>query len=156
MTFVLAQGVLLLAFAAQHLLAHRGSQFGASLALHLAATAGYLLLVAGAARGRWRPAFAHALVLAVALRALALPLAPQLSPDVHRNVFEGRVVLEGLDPYQVAPSDPRAAHLRDRGDRGVSAGVPDTSQVRLRHREVRKTIFRARDLERRHVHLHSV
>jgi len=35
------------------------------------------------------------------------------SNDVHRYLWEGRLVLAGLSPYEVAPHDDRAAHLRD-------------------------------------------
>ena len=44
----------------------------------------------------------------------ALVLAPPvLSDDLYRYLWEGRLWLEGLNPYRVAPDDPTLAHLRD-------------------------------------------
>jgi hypothetical protein len=55
------------------------------------------------------------LVMAVALatRAALLPVTPTLSDDIHRYVWEGRVLAEGGDPYHQAPIDPRLTRLRD-------------------------------------------
>lgn len=54
-------------------------------------------------------------VLAVALLArLALFFAPaDLSDDLYRYVWDGRVVLAGHDPYLTTPNDPTLASLRD-------------------------------------------
>ena len=38
---------------------------------------------------------------------------PLLSDDLYRYLWEGRVWLEGLSPYRLAPDDPALAHLRD-------------------------------------------
>ncbi len=38
---------------------------------------------------------------------------PALSDDVHRYLWEGRVWLEGFNPYALAPADPSLAHLRN-------------------------------------------
>ena len=38
---------------------------------------------------------------------------PLLSDDLYRYVWEGRLWLEGFNPYQIAPIDPALAHLRD-------------------------------------------
>lgn len=56
------------------------------------------------------------LVMAVAFatRAALLPVTPTLSDDIHRYVWEGRVLAAGGDPYHQAPGDPRLAPLRDR------------------------------------------
>ena len=51
--------------------------------------------------------------VALAARAALLPVAPSLSMDLHRYVWEGRVVVEGGDPYRQSPRDPGLAHLRD-------------------------------------------
>jgi hypothetical protein len=38
---------------------------------------------------------------------------PLLSDDLYRYLWEGRVWLEGLSPYRLAPDDPALAYLRD-------------------------------------------
>ncbi|MGB8330262.1 MAG: hypothetical protein WCE62_09050 [Polyangiales bacterium] len=44
----------------------------------------------------------------------ALVLAPPLlSDDLYRYLWEGRIWLEGGNPYRTAPDDPALAHLRD-------------------------------------------
>lgn len=44
----------------------------------------------------------------------ALVLAPPLlSDDLYRYLWEGRLWLEGFNPYLLAPEDPALAHLRD-------------------------------------------
>lgn len=53
------------------------------------------------------------LAVAIASRALLTPLAPSLSGDLYRYVWEGRVWLAGGDPYRQAPVDPALAALRD-------------------------------------------
>jgi len=108
-----AQAVLVLACAAQLLVPHRGLHVGAAIALHLCATAAYCVLAAAVVRGRLRPGAAEAFALAVALALPALALTPQLSDDVNRYVFEGRLVHAGRNPYAVLPSDPAVAHLLD-------------------------------------------
>jgi hypothetical protein len=60
-------------------------------------------------RGRgWIPFF---LLLAVLPRLFALNLAP--SDDIPRYVWEGRILLEGYNPFAITPEDPRLAPFRD-------------------------------------------
>jgi len=83
-----------------------------------------LLLLAFAAyalalmrRARWRElpgAGVFVVVVAFALRAAVLPVAPTLSDDIHRYLWEGRVIAAGADPYSHAPDDPALTALRDR------------------------------------------
>lgn len=54
-------------------------------------------------------AFSTALIFGTAL-VFAPPL---LSDDLYRYLWEGRLWLEGVNPYRIAPSDPALAHLRD-------------------------------------------
>ena len=49
---------------------------------------------------------AGVLVVAMLLRLLALPLAPSLSDDVHRYLWDGRVAAAGANPYRLTPNDP--------------------------------------------------
>jgi hypothetical protein len=51
--------------------------------------------------------------VAAATRLLLLPVPPSLSGDVHRYVWEGRVLARGGDPYRQSPLDPALAPLRD-------------------------------------------
>uniref|UniRef100_A0A832I148 DUF2029 domain-containing protein n=1 Tax=Eiseniibacteriota bacterium TaxID=2212470 RepID=A0A832I148_UNCEI len=53
------------------------------------------------------------LAVAVAARLLLLPVPPSLSGDIHRYVWEGRVLAAGGNPYRQAPLDPALAPLRD-------------------------------------------
>jgi hypothetical protein len=50
---------------------------------------------------------------AALFRLAILPLEPDLSQDVHRYVWEGRVQNAGFDPYVLPPSAPELASLRD-------------------------------------------
>lgn len=49
---------------------------------------------------------------AVAMRLVLLPLAPELSDDVYRYLWDGRVQLEGVNPYLHAPGAPEVESLR--------------------------------------------
>ncbi len=51
---------------------------------------------------------------ALAMRALLLPIAPPLSSDLYRYVWDGRVQAAGINPYRFVPADPHLARLRDR------------------------------------------
>jgi hypothetical protein len=60
-------------------------------------------------RGRgWVPFF---VLLAVCPRLFALNLTP--SDDIPRYVWEGRILLEGYNPFAITPEDPRLAPFRD-------------------------------------------
>jgi alpha-1,6-mannosyltransferase len=50
---------------------------------------------------------------AVLARVVALPAHPDLSSDIYRYVWEGRMVLHGVNPFVVAPADTALAPLRD-------------------------------------------
>ena len=78
--------------------------------------AGLLYLAAAALVLRVRlPVRAVWVVLggALVMRALLLPLAPPLSSDLYRYVWDGRVQAAGINPYRFVPADPRLAFLRD-------------------------------------------
>ena len=42
-----------------------------------------------------------------------MPHAPDVSGDINRYVWDGRVQAEGINPYRYAPDDPVLARLRD-------------------------------------------
>jgi hypothetical protein len=60
-----------------------------------------------------RPALAVIAVVAVALRLALLPVAPHLSTDAYRYVWDGRVQAAGINPYAHIPADPALSALRD-------------------------------------------
>jgi hypothetical protein len=107
--------LLVAAFACWWLIPHRGVAFWPALLVHLAATGCYLWACTGLFRGarvldlRLR----DALLVAVALRALAVPMGPELSDDVYRYLWEGRLVQQGVNPFVVAPDDPSLIERRD-------------------------------------------
>jgi len=84
------------------------------LALHGAAFAAYLVAL-HAGRGAPRRALFAALAVAVAWRAVLVPVPPLLSDDVNRYVWEGRVQVHGGNPYRWAdrPEATRWTALRD-------------------------------------------
>ena len=51
--------------------------------------------------------------VACAARLVLLPAAPSLSGDIHRYLWEGRVLLHGGNPYRQSPDDPALEALRD-------------------------------------------
>jgi hypothetical protein len=59
--------------------------------------------------------------LVFALTLLGAP--PVLDDDLHRYLWEGKVLLSGINPYLHSPSDPALDHLREAGDPPV--GYPD-------------------------------
>lgn len=67
-------------------------------------------LAAGSAS---RAVFAVLVGGAVLLRLALIPMAPSLSDDVYRYVWDGRIVNAGFNPFLHVPADPALAHLRD-------------------------------------------
>jgi len=75
----------------------------------------WLLAVAVVRRGRLPPRTIWlVIVAAVAMRALTLAAPPLLSSDVYRYVWDGRVQLAGINPYQYLPVADQLAPLRDK------------------------------------------
>jgi len=60
-----------------------------------------------------RPVAVGILAVALLLRLLLLPLAPTLSNDVDRYLWDGRVVGAGFNPYLLAPDAEELTSLRD-------------------------------------------
>jgi hypothetical protein len=90
------------------------AELGSFQALYAVGFAFYALALWRA--GRHPAPMTTAIVLAVALaaRIALLPVAPTLSDDLYRYVWEGRVVLAGENPYRESPLSPRLESLRDR------------------------------------------
>src|SRR5262249_1649804 len=83
---------------------HRGWLY---IAAHLLASAAMLVAY------RYADASVSGLLVfvGVACRLLLVPVPPYTTHDVTRYMFDGAMAVAGLDPYTVAPSDPRAAAL---------------------------------------------
>ena len=82
--------------------------------LALAAGIIYLIALYGFTRTQaTRAATILLIFLAIAFRAPLWTLEPTLSDDLHRYRWEGKVQAHGLNPYTIAPNDPRLAGLRD-------------------------------------------
>ncbi|HET7433110.1 MAG TPA: hypothetical protein VFN10_00210, partial [Thermoanaerobaculia bacterium] len=67
-------------------------------------------------------------IIAIVLRSMLLVPEPQLSGDVYRYVWDGKVLRHGVNPYRYAPDDARLASLRE------------TWHSRINHPEIR-TIY---------------
>jgi alpha-1,6-mannosyltransferase len=109
-----ALGALLIAsagIALDRLIAKQSGQFVLAALLQAAV---YVAAVWWIARHGVRPGMTVvALIVAVVVRAVALPAPPFLSTDAYRYVWDGRVQASGVNPYRYVPSDPTLAPLRD-------------------------------------------
>jgi hypothetical protein len=63
--------------------------------------------------GLTRRALLVCLAAAALMRAIVVATPPELSDDVYRYVWDGRVQAAGINPYRYIPSDPALAPLRD-------------------------------------------
>jgi hypothetical protein len=52
-------------------------------------------------------------VVTLAIQLPHLSFVPRTGDDAYRYIWDGRVLLAGIDPYQFVPLDPELAHLRD-------------------------------------------
>jgi hypothetical protein len=52
------------------------------------------------------------IIAGIIFRITLIPSIPATSPDVFRYVWEGKVVLNGFNPYQHAPDDPQLSPLK--------------------------------------------
>ncbi|MBI5169309.1 MAG: DUF2029 domain-containing protein [Candidatus Eisenbacteria bacterium] len=89
------------------------AQLGALQSLAWGASAVLALALIRLARWRVTRDVALVVVTAVAMRLAVLPRIPELSDDLWRYVWDGRVVLAGLDPYAHAPDAPALAAMRE-------------------------------------------
>ncbi len=114
---------LILLWAATALLPFTFSSHGADafLILYAAALAGWALCVFS----RFRPGALLLFTAAIALRVVPALSAPELSHDVYRYLWDGRVAAAGISPYALAPADPELDSLRT------------TWHARINHPEIR-------------------
>lgn len=52
------------------------------------------------------------IIYALVLRVVTFSVAPYTTSDVDRYLWDGAVLLEGFDPYEIRPDDPQVAELR--------------------------------------------
>ncbi len=64
---------------------------------------------------RWSvtPSAATVIAGAILLRLLMLPMSPSLSDDAYRYLWDGRLVLHGVNPYLYIPADPALKRFHD-------------------------------------------
>jgi alpha-1,6-mannosyltransferase len=62
-------------------------------------------------RNRW--VLGVILLASLGARLVLVPQTPDVSGDINRYVWDGRVQAEGINPYRYAPDDPALARLRD-------------------------------------------
>lgn len=72
-----------------------------------------------AVASRTRSALPGTVAVAIALRLVLLPTVPDLSGDVYRYIWDGRVLAAGFDPYTHVPADPALVPLRDPAQYGL-------------------------------------
>ncbi|HEX5132563.1 MAG TPA: glycosyltransferase 87 family protein [Candidatus Krumholzibacteria bacterium] len=114
--FLTAGMALVAVFAAIGSSASLHTRVGYFLALYGFAFAAYVLGVRIAFRAepdRWL--LGVMLAVAVVARAVLVPAHPDLSTDIHRYLWEGRVVLHGGNPFALAPADSSLTFMRDDG-----------------------------------------
>lgn len=72
-----------------------------------------LLAWKSAPQGRSLAELRTLLVIAVFIRLILVGSAPYTSNDVNRYLFDGRIAIEGVDPYRVSHDAPALAQLRE-------------------------------------------
>jgi hypothetical protein len=65
----------------------------------------------GPKSNNWRD-YRGLLAVSILIHLILIPVSPYTSNDVERYMFDGKVVLSGLDPYRVTHNDPQVADLR--------------------------------------------
>jgi Glycosyltransferase family 87 len=75
--------------------------------------AAFVLAALGVTRLPTRIALPVLAAGSIALGAVAVAGHPQLSDDLYRYTWDGRVQAAGIDPYRYPPDDPHLARLRD-------------------------------------------
>lgn len=118
-----------------------GDAVPAYLALHGIAAAGWAVFGVSAVLGppsrRPRIALAAVLLLGLGARLALVPGPPDLSDDVWRYLWEGRIGVAGFSPYAHPPADAVLAPLRDPdwhrvAHRDVSTIYPPAAQLLFR------------------------
>lgn len=92
-----------------------------------------VLVFSRALRGVRTPGLVAALATAT-LGAFWLFAPPVLSDDLYRYIWEGRLWLEGFNPYRIPPDDPALAPLRDElwesiNNKGLATIYPPLSEL---------------------------
>lgn len=119
---IVAAGVLLASVAAIGLLHSPHAHVPQFLALYAVAFGAYLVVSRQVLRatGPVRPV--SILVVCALAHAAVIPARPDLSTDIYRYAWEGRVVLDGHNPFSAPPQDSTFAALRDADFARISHG----------------------------------
>ena len=67
-----------------------------------------------------RGALVWIVVVAIGLRLICLARTPELSTDVWRYLWDGRVANAGTNPYRYPPDAPQLRYLRDANWQGIN------------------------------------
>jgi alpha-1,6-mannosyltransferase len=106
--------------------------------MYLLSWGGYALLFMHATKiGRERRLFWFAVGIAVLTRAVMLWSSPILENDFYRYMWDGMVVVQGINPYDVAPADYAVEDVEPDADQQDAA---DLVHCRINYPEV-KTIY---------------
>ncbi len=97
------------------------------LALVAAATLALYLGLYLSGRSGIAPRRRTIVAVAVLLRLAMLPMLPSLSDDAYRYLWDGRLLLEGVNPYLHIPADPSLARFHDELFR--LQGYPTTNTI---------------------------
>ena len=97
--------------ASTHLEPEQG--FALAWASYMAAFLGWASLLWAWKSGKVSLSLRHVLLGAAVLRLVLLPSEPIFSDDIWRYVWDGRVQLAGVNPYQFAPADLALNAVRD-------------------------------------------
>jgi len=78
----------------------------------------------------------YVFLIAIASRLVLLPSSPLFDDDIHRYLWDGKVLAHGTNPFLYAPAADELAHLRDANWAGI--GYPD---IRTIYPPVAQAIF---------------
>lgn len=106
-------GVVLLGGAAGGPLAFAAGGLPAFLAVYLVQLGAWIWAARVVWRSGARASVALILGFALAMRVAVMTAPPFLSSDVYRYIWDGKLVLYGINPFSFVPAAPELAHLRD-------------------------------------------
>ncbi|MBT4352383.1 hypothetical protein HOD20_07655 [archaeon] len=84
---------------------------------------GYLILIYQKQFVKKKHTFSYIKIMiffAIIFRITMLFCAPSLSDDIYRYIWDGKMQLNGINPYQYAPNAPQVSHLVDDQHRGIN------------------------------------
>ncbi len=61
-----------------------------------------------------KPALLFIIIFGLLFRITLIPTHPSTSDDVYRYIWEGKIIYNGYNPFEIAPGDPRLNYLHDK------------------------------------------